>query len=784
MPPDSRNQPDKHTAEQTSFGTRLGPYNSLRVKEGITRCVLASETVGLFLCSLEGTIREANDAFLRMVQHSPEDVRNGSLTWQSLTPPEFIERDMTIGRQVMTTGSCAPFEKQYLRKDGSRVDVIILTSRIYESADFQFIVLVFDISAQKRLDRLAATNVFLDTLLEHIPGLIFVKDARTFRYIRFNKATEAYLGRSREEILNKTDEELFGQREAARFSAHDREMLATGKTIDSYEDFLKFKERDRRLFLSKKIIIPDEAGNPRYILGIAEDVTDKRATELERLALIKEQAAREEAERVAAQLKILSESSALISASLDYHATLQNLASAVVPSLADWCSVEMFTPDGQREALVTKHEGDDAVFNAILKLLAVKGDDEARHAMTVAHTGGELNPGITEDDIRQFTDNPEKRDLIGKAGMVSFISVPLHLRGAILGVLNLVTTKRSQRRFSANDFRLVQELGRHAALALDNARLYMASQNLHRAKDEFLAVLSHELRTPLSVIHGYAEILKTDGAYLTEDERQEFYDIIYRNTEHQTRIVNDLLDVSAIITGKLSFSPQTIDPAKAVASIVQNVMPSAEAKGITLTLRNEGAPATLVADPVRFQQIVWNLLSNAVKFTPQGGRVTASIARHENSFVLEISDTGIGMAPDFLPHVFDRFRQEDGSVTRRFGGLGLGWPSCAIWWISMTARSRPLAKAKGAAPLSPSPFRCRKLAKMSFPVDASSLCDGKRTRRQLYGMLLDVAWPGRHRLFKGRLLTREKCSQGLFVTWQVAGERRHELVGGILRFAT
>lgn len=673
MPPDLPS--DRDTApggSKASLFDRLSSHHSRKVNEAITRCVLKSEAVGYFICSDDGVIREANDAFQRMLQYTPEDIASGSLSWQRLTPPEYFARDTEIGREIVTRGSCLPYEKQYFRRDGTRLDVLIIASRIYGSDDFSTVTLVFDISAQKRTGELVATNLFLDTLLEHIPGVIFVKDAQTLRYIRLNNATEELLDRSTAEILGKTDSEIFSKEEAAKFVALDKALLATGETVVSTPIPLHVNNQVR-IFQSKEVLVRDPQGEPQYIMGISEDITEKSAAEAERLALAREQAAREEAERVAARLKILSEASALVSSSLDYRTTLQNLARSVVPALADGCVVEMFSAKGERETMVMEHAlGKEHSFLEEQSFYDIASDDDTSQAYDVARHGPRFAANIESEAIHQYTPDPIKRAQIEKIAPLSYIAVPLNLRGSILGTMTLVTTKHSGRRYDENDFRLVQELARHAALAVDNARLYLTSLNLHRSKDEFLAMLSHELRTPLSVIQGYAEILATDGEDFSNEERQDCYDIILRNAEHQTRIVTDLLDVSALITGKLSFYPQAIAPAEVVASVIQNVAPSAEAKSITLTLLSENVPTSIVADSTRFQQIVWNLLSNAIKFTPQGGTVTTTLRRVGDAFVMEVVDTGIGMDADFIPQVFDRFRQEDSSVTRRFGGLGLG----------------------------------------------------------------------------------------------------------------
>ena len=190
-----------------------------------------------------------------------------------------------------------------------------------------------------------------------------------------------------------------------------------------------------------------------------------------------------------------------------------------------------------------------------------------------------------------------------------------------------------------------------------------------RAKDEFLATVSHELRTPLNAIVGWTAILRQRNLDPTVAKPME---VIHRNAQAQVRIIEDILDVSRVITGKLQIEPRPADFASIVRDALEVIRPSAEAKQLKVHFEPEADFCLMVADPERLQQIVWNLLSNAVKFTHSGGAVEVFL-RHEGSkLALTVNDTGQGIAPDFLPLVFDRFKQADSSITRRVGGLGLG----------------------------------------------------------------------------------------------------------------
>ena len=198
-----------------------------------------------------------------------------------------------------------------------------------------------------------------------------------------------------------------------------------------------------------------------------------------------------------------------------------------------------------------------------------------------------------------------------------------------------------------------------------------AAERASRVKDQFLATVSHELRSPLNAILGWTQILSDLVGGEQEDER-EAVDTILRNARAQARLIDDLLDVSRIIAGKIRLDLHEIDPVAVVRSALESVQQSADDKGVSIALAADEEPGTLHADADRVRQIVWNLLSNAVKFTPPGGRVEVSVLRAGSSLHLTVSDTGEGVEPEILPYLFNRFLQEDASSTRRHGGLGLG----------------------------------------------------------------------------------------------------------------
>jgi len=215
------------------------------------------------------------------------------------------------------------------------------------------------------------------------------------------------------------------------------------------------------------------------------------------------------------------------------------------------------------------------------------------------------------------------------------------------------------------------------AVAIENVRLLElersareAAEESNRLKDEFLATVSHELRTPLTAILGWSRLL--EGGTLDDSVTQQAVEVIWRNAKAQAQIVDDILDVSRIITGNLSLDLHPLEVVPVVENAINVVRPTADAKGIKIEKYFDSKPAMISGDANRLQQVIWNLLSNAVKFTDSGGRVCVKVSRVGGAAEVRVSDTGRGISKEFLPYVFERFRQADSTTTRQHGGLGLG----------------------------------------------------------------------------------------------------------------
>jgi signal transduction histidine kinase/CheY-like chemotaxis protein len=301
---------------------------------------------------------------------------------------------------------------------------------------------------------------------------------------------------------------------------------------------------------------------------------------------------------------------------------------------------------------------------------------------------------VRSDDItrdpRYGTVAPHHGMPQGHLPVRSYLAVPVVSRsGEVIGGLFFGHPQPGV--FRERDERLVVGIAAQAAMAIDNARLYEAAQKsaeerkrlleseraaraeaerMSELKDDFLATLSHELRTPLSAILGWSQVLRRRK--VSEAELRNAIDIIERNARAQTQLIEDLLDISAITSGKLRLEVQPLEPAAVIEGALETVRPSAAAKGIRLEKVLDPSAGPISGDPGRLQQVVWNLLSNAIKFTPKGGKVQVLLQRVDSQVEISVSDTGAGIRPEFLVHLFERFRQADASTTRKHGGLGLG----------------------------------------------------------------------------------------------------------------
>jgi signal transduction histidine kinase/ActR/RegA family two-component response regulator len=378
------------------------------------------------------------------------------------------------------------------------------------------------------------------------------------------------------------------------------------------------------------------------------------------------------------RLTFLADAGRLLSESLDYETTLHNLARLTVPPFADYCMI-FELGEGRDLSMVAFSHVDplkEPLLYRVGELYRVDPGNPHSPLGRVLRTGeplllAEIQPWMG----RAVSEESELLEIFDRLGPLSMLVLPLAARNQMLGVISLVMSE-SGRRYEEDDLVLGRELAHRAALAIDNARLYTEAEAANKLKDQFLAVLSHELRTPITPVLMTAVRLAQDPS-LPERLRGEV-EKIRRNAELQAKLIDDLQDLTRVAHDKIELHFEAVDVHALLRQAVELFCSSQiQKKKIDCAVHDGAVDHHVWADPVRLQQVIWNLVQNAVKFTPDGGRVEARTHNPEpGRIAIEVTDTGIGIEPDVLPRLFDAYEQGSRSVTRRFGGLGLGLALC------------------------------------------------------------------------------------------------------------
>jgi PAS domain S-box-containing protein len=391
-------------------------------------------------------------------------------------------------------------------------------------------------------------------------------------------------------------------------------------------------------------------GGSDRVLGVTVDITElKRAEETTRL---------------------LADAGEILGGSLDYHATLQNLARLVVPRIADWCAIDLLTESGDLERMCVYHPDPARVAQATELFAryppARSTPYGAWHVMQTREP--EWSPEISEQILTAVAQDARHLALLRGLNLRSYISVPLTARGNTLGVLSLVYAE-SGRRYRESDLALVLDLARRAAAAVDNAQLYQQLRAEDRRKDEFLATLAHELRNPLAPIRtGLALLRLTNDPKETERTRE----VMDRQLRHMVRLIDDLLDLSRITRGRVQLQRERVDVASIVGTAVEASRPLIDGAGHEFSLTQPESPIIIDADRTRVAQVLSNLLNNAAKFTPRGGRIALEVEAEGGDVILRVRDTGVGIPRQMLTHVFEMFSQVGDAQARTQSGLGIG----------------------------------------------------------------------------------------------------------------
>lgn len=581
--------------------------------------------------TLDGIIQDCNPTCERLFGYPATDLIGRPITL--LIPPELQSEELDILARLRRGERVDHFETVRLTKDGRRIDVSLTISPVL-GPNGQILgvsKVVRDITERKRAAReLAAQHEWFRVTLSSIGDAVIACDpggAVTFLNATAERLTgwdePAARGRPLSEIFRILNEQT--QQEADDPVAR---VLRTGQTVGlANHTVLISKDGTASPIADSAAPIRDASGTTLGVVLVFHDVTEQRRAEA---------AIADQREWLGRTLESIGD--AVIATDMHGNVAFMN---PIAEHLTGWSAAEAVGQDCQQVFHILNEKTRHAVDSPVKRVLregTVVG--LANHTILVSRDGGE----------RPIDDS----------------GAPIHSRdGRIIGVVLVFRDVSEQRSNEAE--RQASELERERLLEAERIARSEA-ERANRIKDDFMAMVSHELRTPLNAILGWTEILLRSS----DTESRHGLEVIQRNTRVQAQLISDLLDISRIVSGKLLLAVQSLDLATVIDAAIETVQHAANAKGVAIHRRLDTRASVTIGDPARLQQVIWNLLSNAIKFTDRGGRIDVAMQRVDSRLEIAIRDTGLGIRPELLDRIFDRFHQQAAPTTRRHGGLGLG----------------------------------------------------------------------------------------------------------------
>ncbi|HEY1292213.1 MAG TPA: ATP-binding protein [Chloroflexota bacterium] len=519
-------------------------------------------------------------------------------------------------------------------------------------------------------------------IFEAAPFGIEVADMQG-RLLTANPALQSTLGYTEDEMRGHVILADLAHPADAEAGFHQFLALAEG-SAERYETEQRFLARDGRVVWVQlaMALVRDADGQPQFAIGMGHDITERKQAEAERIQLMREQAARAEAEAAQARLSFLAEASAELASSLDYETTMQQVAQAVVPRLADWCMLSLADESRAMRIVASGHASQrcEELASAVLQEYRRAGREVSNPLLAVLHTGTpRFVPEVDDTLLQSISRDDEHLRLWRELAPRSSIIVPLQGQRGLLGTLLLITTAESGRYYTEADLALVEDLARRVGLAVENAQLYAQAQSaIHtaeeavRAREDFLSVAAHELKTPVTSLRGFAQLtlraLDQPGELDRARLRQALM-VVNQQSDKLRRLVAQLLDVSRIQSGRLALELQPVDVGALVAEVVTAMQNQSQYH--TLEVVGGNLPSVKL-DPLRVEQVLTNLVDNAIKYSPQGGLITIELSTPDAQCVeIAVRDHGPGIPPDHREHIFERFYQAD-EGTSHSAGMGLG----------------------------------------------------------------------------------------------------------------
>ncbi|MRV70178.1 PAS domain S-box protein [Duganella sp. FT92W] len=532
--------------------------------------------------------------------------------------------------------------------------------------------MVQDISDRKNAENaLRQSQEEMQAMANSIPQLAWIAGFDG-AVVWYNERWYEYTGLSRDQAPAGGWDEVYDEECLPAIRQHWQHSLRTGEPFEM-EFPIRGADGQFRWFLSRANPVRDSTGRITRWFGTSTDVDQVKRVQ---------EALRDETN----VLELLNNTGNAITSQRDLHSLLQEVTDA--------CTRISGARFGAFFYNTTSADGDKMMLYTLSGLPRERFAHFPHPRATAIFGPSMRGEGVIRiDDVlndpRYGHNAPYEGVPPGHPVVRSYLAVPVISRnGDVIGSLFFGHPEPAM--FDERTERIISGIAAQAGIAIDNARLYEAAQKAaeerkvlldsersaraeaertSQMKDEFLATLSHELRTPLTAILGWAQVLRRGSR--DEADLHKGLQTIERNARAQAQLIEDLLDMSRITSGKVLLDMQLLSPLTVIDAAIETVRPAADAKSITIS-RDFNATGLVAADPSRLQQVIWNLLSNAIKFTPKGGTVTVRAHEADGHVAITISDTGIGIRPEFIAHVFERFRQADSTTTRRHGGLGLG----------------------------------------------------------------------------------------------------------------
>ena len=499
-------------------------------------------------------------------------------------------------------------------------------------------------------------EAWLNTITERVSDSIIVLDEK--RIIRFANDAAARMAGVREA------QQLVGVSYTEIVKSHtvrnEDGSIAEPQTFPSEIAFREGKETRNKIFSQidprgvhhwlsvTSFPLPERADNVRCVAVIYEDISRRKLRE--------------------DRLRFLIESSKILSINTDLHARLREKTRLLIPTLADWATVNLVSEDGVLHRVALEHRDRDKIPH-LERFASIAAEDEDAVIYRVAKTGvSELFPLLSSKAMQRPDRSEEYNNLIERLRPCSAMIVPIGSASRVLGVLSLAFSD-SGRQYTQEDVEFMEEFGHHLSITIDNARLYAEIAKRDGAKDAFLATLSHELRNPLAPIKSSIELLRIKNS--DETIRNEI-EVIEHQFGHMEKLLRDLLDVTRFTLGKVKLQRTSIDVSTVARAVADMRRGAIERKGIKLSLTAPEEPLWISADALRIEQVFTNILSNAEKFTPADGRIAVSLKELAHNVIITISDTGVGIPPEEIGRVFDQYFQGLTSFPHSGSGLGMG----------------------------------------------------------------------------------------------------------------